>query len=122
MGGGSWSTSDYNKSSVSRKLSGISDFDYTDKTRNRPASQQKAHKLVNVYGVKYRESCDSAEHPNSKAVGVLFDVTGSQGHIPMILQQKMPQLFGLLLRKGYIADPQLLFGGIGDHTSDNVPL
>jgi hypothetical protein len=29
---------------------------------------------------------------------------------------------GLLLRKGYVADPQILFGAIGDATCDAVPL
>ena len=52
----------------------------------------------------------------------MFDVTGSMGSIPVTLQRKLPELLGLLLRKGYVADPQILFGAIGDATCDRVPL
>ncbi|GHC88880.1 hypothetical protein GCM10007079_34210 [Nocardiopsis terrae] len=69
-----------------------------------------------------RESRDSDAHPNSLAVSVLFDVTGSMGRAPRTLQSKLPDLFGLLLRKGYVEDPQILFGAIGDATCDRVPL
>jgi hypothetical protein len=53
---------------------------------------------------------------------VLFDVTGSMHSIPRTLQAKLPGLMGLLLRKGYATDPQVLFGGIGDAYCDKVPL
>jgi hypothetical protein len=42
--------------------------------------------------------------------------------IPLTLQQKLPELLGLLLRKGYVDHPQILFGAIGDATCDQVPL
>ena len=42
--------------------------------------------------------------------------------VPRQLQQKLPQLLGLLLRKGYADDPQILFGAIGDATCDRAPL
>jgi hypothetical protein len=38
------------------------------------------------------------------------------------MQQKLGKLHGLLRRKGYVADPQIMFGGIGDADSDRVPL
>jgi hypothetical protein len=44
------------------------------------------------------------------------------GSVPRALQQKLPQLFGLLLRNGYATDPQIMFGAIGDATCDRVPL
>src|SRR5258707_9278278 len=69
-----------------------------------------------------RESRDSDEHPESVAIAVLFDVTGSMGSVPRVLQQKLPQLLGLLLRKGYAKGPQILFGAIGDATCDRAPL
>jgi len=52
-----------------------------------------------------------------RAGAVLFDVTGSMGQVPRALQQKLPQLLGLLLRQGYVEHPQILFGAIGDATS-----
>ena len=42
--------------------------------------------------------------------------------MPRALQAKLPQLLGLLLRKGYVADPQIIFGAIGDATCDRAPL
>jgi len=44
------------------------------------------------------------------------------GHVPRTLQTKLPELFGLLLRKGYVTDPQIMFGAVGDATCDRVPL
>jgi hypothetical protein len=44
------------------------------------------------------------------------------GNVPRRLQQKLPQLLGLLLRKGYVEHPQILFGAIGDATTDRCPL
>ena len=41
---------------------------------------------------------------------------------PRALQAKLPQLLGLLLRKGYAAHPQIMFGAIGDATCDRAPL
>src|SRR5512144_834384 len=69
-----------------------------------------------------RESRDSAEHPVSLAVAVLFDVTGSMGTVPRVLQAKLPDLHSLVQRRGYVEHPQLLFGAIGDATCDRVPL
>jgi hypothetical protein len=80
------------------------------------------HDALNPYGVTVRESRDSDEHPRSTPIAVLFDVTGSMGGVPRKLQTKLPELFGLLLRKDYCTDPQLLFGAIGDATCDRAPL
>jgi hypothetical protein len=55
-------------------------------------------------------------------VAVLFDVTGSMQSVPRILQQNLPKLMGLLLRKGYLDHPQILIGAIGDATCDLAPL
>lgn len=122
MGGGNWSDSDYRVSAAFRASRGISDFDYSDRLRSAPISDRKAHVDLDPKGVKMRESRDSDEHPNSKAVAIFFDVTGSMGGVPPLLQQKLSQLFGLLLRNGYIEDPQIMMGAIGDGISDRVPL
>jgi hypothetical protein len=72
------------------------------------------HDSLNIKG-KVRESRDSTTHPNSTAIGVVFDETGSMAETPLIFQRQLPKLMGLLLRKGYIEDPQILFGAIGDY-------
>jgi hypothetical protein len=77
---------------------------------------------LNKAGVNIRESRDSAEHPASRAVAVLFDVTGSMGAVPMAFKDALNKLMALLVKKGYLADPHVLFGAIGDATCDKVPL
>ena len=72
--------------------------------------------------VRVRESRDSDAHPESHAVAVLFDVTGSMQGVPRILQANLPKLMGLLIRKGYLDHPQILIGAIGDATCDAAPL
>jgi len=72
-----------------------------------------AHDTLNIKG-KIREARDSKEHPNSTPIGIIFDETGSMAEVPVLMQQKLPNLMGLLLRKAYIEDPQILIGAIGD--------
>jgi hypothetical protein len=75
--------------------------------------------------IKIRESRDSAAHPNSNAIMVAFDVTGSMGGIPANLaldKDKLPGLMRLITTHSYIEDPQILFGAVGDAYSDRSPL
>lgn len=76
----------------------------------------------NAAGKNIRESFDSKEHPDSKAVAVLFDVTGSMHTVPRIFVEKLSKLMALLVKKGYLAHPHILFGAIGDATCDRSPL
>jgi hypothetical protein len=131
MGGGNWSTDVYASTTGATLRSGKSGFEYTDTTRSRGMTEWKAHetldpKSVNNNGVhagdNIRESMDLPEHPKSVAVAVLFDVTGSMGEIPETLLKKLPALLGLVQMKGYVEDPQIMFGAVGDATSDRVPL
>jgi len=114
MGSGRWSTDVYD--AAARLRGDASAFGYSD------SGARTTHPGLDPRGVGVRESRDSAEHPRSLAVAVLFDVTGSMGTVPRALQAKLPQLLGLLLRKGYAAHPQIMFGAIGDATCDQAPL
>ena len=122
MGSGRWSTNVYDEHNRLKAASGKSIFDYSDSLHRRGKSDWHVHATLDPKGVTFRESRDSDEHPESTAIAVLFDVTGSMGSIPVALQTKLPELLGLLLRKGYAPDPQILFGAIGDATCDRVPL
>src|SRR5439155_27157814 len=86
------------------------------------AADRAVHPRMNPRGVSVRESRDSAAHPESHAVAVLFDVTGSMQAVPKVLQANLPKLMGLLIRKGYLEHPQILIGAIGDATCDKAPL
>ncbi len=120
MGGTNWSTDAYKEAALLRKKSGKSDFAYSDAARSR--GKWEIHPTLDPKGVKFRESRDSDAHPRSTAISVLFDETGSMGGIPRVFQQKLAELMSVLLLKGYIQDPQILFGALGDATCDNVPL
>src|SRR5215469_1185965 len=116
MGSGLWSSDVYDAAARFRAATGASAFAHSD------SGATRTHPALDPYGVAARESRDSAEHPRSLAIAVLFDVTGSMGHVPRVLQSKLPQLHGLLMRKGYVAHPQIMFGAIGDATCDRAPL
>lgn len=90
--------------------------------RYRPRRDWTVHPNLDPHGVTVRESRDSAEHPESLAIAVLLDVTGSMAAVPRTLQRKLPGLLGLILDRGYATDPQVMFGAIGDATCDRVPL
>ena len=121
MGSGRWSTDVYSLREEMRKRSGKSAFDYSASTTSDPAGP-RVHPTLDPHGVHVRESRDSDEHPESLAIAVFFDVTGSMLTIPVTMQQKLPELLGLLLRKSYVDHPHILFGAIGDATCDQVPL
>lgn len=122
MGSGRWSTNVYDENSRLKAAAGKSAFDFSDTMHRSHHSTWHVHTSLDPRGCKFRESRDSTEHPESTAIAVMFDVTGSMGSIPVTLQKKLPELLGLLLRKGYVTDPQILFGAIGDATCDQVPL
>ncbi|GAA1116527.1 MULTISPECIES: hypothetical protein [Kitasatospora] len=122
MGSGTWSTDVYDAAAHYRAGTGASAFAYSDATTRGARSGWKAHPSLDPHALTVRESRDSDEHPASLAIAVLFDVTGSMQTVPRTLQTKLPELFGLLLRKGYTEDPQILFGAVGDATCDRVPL
>jgi hypothetical protein len=122
MGSGKWSTNVYDEHNRFLSASGIGAFDYSDSLHRTKSSSWRVHDTLNPLNVTFRESRDSDEHPDSTSIAVMFDVTGSMGGIPVILQKKLPELLGLLLRKGYAPDPQIMFGAIGDATCDRVPL
>src|SRR5215469_18451298 len=114
MGSGAWSTNVYD--AARRMRGGASAFKYSD------SGARKVHPDLDPRGITVRESRDSDEHPTSLAIAVLFDVTGSMQGVPRVLQARLPQLMGLLIRKGYLDHPQILIGAIGDATCDAAPL
>jgi hypothetical protein len=121
MGTTRWSDDHYRDRARLRARTGKDAFEHDHAIRTGNA-RRAVHQKMNPWGVKLRESRDSATHPESHAVGVLFDVTGSMQNVPRILQANLPKLMGLLIRRGYLEHPQILIGGIGDATCDVAPL
>lgn len=84
--------------------------------------EQQAHKAMKSVNIELREARDSENHPNSVPIILALDVTGSMGYIPHeLIKDGLPTIMGNIIKKG-VADPALLFLGIGDHEYDNEPL
>jgi len=95
---------------------------YATKSAREIFSQRAINNAMNPYGVRLRESRDSAEHPNSVAIILALDVTGSMGSIPHhLVKEGLPKIMGRIIQSG-TADPQLLFLAVGDHECDSSPL
>jgi hypothetical protein len=121
MGSTRWSDDHYKDRAKLRAEAGRDAFEHDDDIRKGKAAR-RVHDKMNPHGVQIRESRDSEAHPESHAVAVLFDVTGSMKSVPRTLQANLPRLMGLLIRKGYLEHPHILIGAIGDATCDSAPL
>ena len=119
MGHSQWSDAAYEARQTHRHTTKQSAFTYDKVVRT--TGIRKAHDDMNPKGVT-RESRDSDAHPDSVAIAVIFDITGSMGNVPRVLQTKLGKLMRLLVQKGYVDHPQILFGAVGDAYSDAVPL
>lgn len=112
MGASSWSNDAY--SSLKK--------DYSTKSTSQIFTKKTLSSDMSPKGVAFRESRDSDLHPNSLAVMVALDETGSMGAIPSILvKEKLGSLMTTLIKHG-VPDAHVLFSGIGDHYSDRAPL
>ena len=114
MGGGSYS-------SQTRGLRATT-MGYHTKSVDQIFTQKKIENGMDPDGLRVRESRDSVEHPNSVAIMIGLDVTGSMERIPhTLVKDGLPHIMQSIIDAG-ISDPQLLFLGIGDHRVDEAPL
>ena len=114
MGGGTYS--------ISNRTLNATTFGYHTKSTAELFSARSINSAMNPYGVRIRESRDSNEHPNSLAIIIALDETGSMGSVPhFLVKEGLPQIMDSIIKKG-IKDPQVLFLGIGDHECDVAPL
>ena len=84
MGSTNWSDDHYRERARMRAETGKSAFEYDAAVRAAPVARRKVHDKMNPFGVQVRESRDSDTHPISRAVAVLFDVTGSMKTVPNV--------------------------------------
>ncbi len=129
MGNGTWSSNQYQSATQHRAQTGQKDFDYDDKVKSGQASgihptldpRTVAGPSSPLAGQVVRESRDNPDHPNSLPVAVFFDVTGSMGEVPLVLQKKLTTLMDVIHEKAALKDVQILMGAIGDATCDRYP-
>lgn len=112
MGGGSWTSHDwdtYSKKTISGK-SAASIY-----------SSRTTKKEFDPLNVKVRESRDSADHPQSNAIILGLDVTGSMSDILEQVAKKLNVLVSEILDRRPVTDPQIMFNAIGDAMCDSFP-
>jgi len=115
MGSGSWTSKDWSGYTASRG--------YTDKSTTSDMYKASTIKAAfNPVGVKYRESCDSVEHPLSTPIVLCLDVTGSMGSVLETISKKLNTLATEIYTRMPVTDPQIMFAAFGDTTWDNCPL
>lgn len=115
MGSGNWSPNTYQARAQQRQTRGQDAFAYS-----RQASA--VHRALNPYGLEVRESRDTDEHPDSNAIIVGLDVTGSMGKTVRAIHKDLPNLLGLLQDHTYVPHPQIMFAAFSNGTCDAVPL
>ncbi len=113
MGSGSWSTTSYARYAAST----------TTKTTEQIYTKRDLDDYLNPKSIKMRESRDSDAHPESTAIIVAIDVTGSMGMLAdTIARQGLGVLFKEILARKPVSDPHLMFMAIGDAEWDQAPL
>lgn len=130
MGSGFFDPGAYDAHLRAKAASGQSTFAYSD--AQRPGSRQIHAQLdprwLNKAGLLIRESFDSADHPDSMPIVVVLDVTGTMSNVVYAIHNSLKNLYDLLLTKGYVAHPQIMFMAAGDSSMlsgsmcDEVPL
>ena len=116
MGTGAFTSSDWDSLTATRGITGKSL--YTDIYRS---SSMK--KYLNPKGITYRESCDSADHPNATPIILGLDVTGSMGDLAAtIAKEGLNTTMAELYDKQPVPDPHIMFMAIGDALCDYAPL
>lgn len=120
MGGGSWSSGDWDSfkstATVDKKTGKA-------KTREEIFDRHNMNPAFDPKGISVREACDSADHPDSTPVIVALDVTGSMGAIPeALIKDGLGTMAKEILERKPVPDPQLMFMAVGDAYCDEAPL
>lgn len=116
MGYGSWDSGTWSSYKTTRNITNNSTVDDLFK-------QRSIKDNLNPKGVKIRESCDSADNPNSTPVIVGLDVTGSMGYLSEeIAKNGLNTLITEIYDKKPVTDPHIMIMAIGDAYTDDAPL
>ncbi len=119
MGSGMWTTAAYTNYVSSTR--GIDDVDtISTSTVNQFYTSRRLEPELNPKGVKFRECCDSEEHPNTIPVIIGLDVTGSMGSACAAVARQLDKIMTKLYED--VEDVEFMVMGIGDFAYDNAPL
>lgn len=113
MGSSRWSADDWTSYSSTTKA----------KTTDKIFTSKSLKDSLNPYGVSIRESRDSDINPQSNAIIVGLDVTGSMGMIADALAREgLGVMVEEILKRKPVSDPHIMCMGIGDAYHDSAPL
>ena len=116
MGAGRWTDRDWEMYAAShiRNKATVDDI-YTSRSLS-PELDPK--------DVRVRESCDSTDNPQSTALIVALDVTGSMGSVlDAMAREGLKTLASGVYERKPVPDPHIMFMGIGDvEAGDRAPL
>lgn len=110
MGSSSYSHDAYSYFSKSTKGKTVDDVFAQNKKRTIATN-------MDPKGITFREARDSVNHPESLAIIVSLDVTGSMGKIPdIIVREKLDKIMSTLINHG-VNDAAVMFMATGDHNT-----
>lgn len=113
MGSSRWSADDWTSYSSTTKA----------KTTDKIFTSRTLKDSLNPHGVAIRESRDSDINPQSNAIIVGLDVTGSMGMIADALAREgLGVMVEEILKRKPVSDPHIMCMGIGDAYHDTAPL
>lgn len=113
MGYSSWSDKDWKGYSATAST----------KSADQIFTSKKMDTKLDPVAITQRESRDSDAHPNSTALVISVDVTGSMGILAEnLIKTGIGVVFGEILARKPVSDPQLLIMANGDAYTDRSPL
>ena len=119
MGGGTWTTTAY--ADYVRTTKKIANVDCLNASSvNQFYDAHSMDTALNPYGVKFRECCDSEEHPNTIPVILGLDVTGSMGSACAAVARQLDKIITGLYSD--VKDVEFMVMGLGDFAYDRAPL
>jgi hypothetical protein len=91
--------------------------------RKQVFKETRTNSLFDPKGVMVRESRDSAENPNSNAIILGIDVTGSMGqYAEQLAVEGLGKLVEGIITRKPVEDPHIMVMAIGDAFCDRAPL
>lgn len=116
MGSGRWSDDDW------KSYASVNSYSSKSVTEIYTAKGMDA--ALNPFGVKIRESRDSKDNPNSNALILGLDVTGSMSSVlDYMAKEGLPKLANQIYDRKPVSDPHIMCLGIGDaEAGDSAPL
>jgi hypothetical protein len=121
MGNGSYDVTASTARAAFRASTGTTAFAHDQNIKTGKLKPQ-IHPSLNVLLKPYRECRDNDDNPISVPIAIFTDVTGSMDTTADHVLDSLNKVIVAIRDKGVISYPALLFGAIGDASSDKAPI